>query len=86
MAIQSTRGFIKWFNTFNEEKGINLDEIIEIEGNSGVNIMPIRAVTEQIKNCCLSEQLNIHKMLVKFDFYNENIADYYKHLAQAIAI
>lgn len=86
MAIQSTRGFIKWFNTFNEEKGINLDEIIEIAGNGGINIMPIRAVIDQIKNCCLTEQLGIHRMLVKLDFYNQNIVDYYKHLAQAIAI
>ena len=49
MAIKSTRGFIKWLNTFNTEKGLDLDEILEVEGPSGVNIMPLEVVIDAIK-------------------------------------
>ena len=86
MAIKSTRSFIKWLNTFNTEKGLDLDEILEVEGPSGVNIMPLEVVIDAIKGAGLIEQLNIHKMLVSLDFKNGNIVHFYAHLAKAIAL
>lgn len=86
MAIESTRGFIRWLNTFNSEKGLDLEESIEVEGPSGINIMPLGVVIEGIKRACLKEQLKIHQTLVRLDFKNGDIIHFYTHLAKAIAL
>jgi hypothetical protein len=79
--------FSKWIDTLIEEKGIDAEsEIFEVEGASGMNIIPLGCVIEAIKSASTNEQKAIKTMLVKIDFVNGNICDYFKHLAQAIAI
>ncbi len=86
MTIKSTRSFIQWLNTFNAEKGLDLEDILEVEGPCGVNIMPLGVVIEAIKGACLIEQMSIHKTLVNIDFRNGDIVHFYAHLAKAIAL
>lgn len=79
--------FNTWLDTFLEEKGIDLDEIMEIQGKVyGTNFIPVSELVNQIKYAPLSEKQGIKNMLVRIDFHNSNIMDYLKHLAQAIAI
>jgi hypothetical protein len=79
--------FKTWFTTFISEKNVNLDEVIEVEGPSGLNVMPLQIVTDTILNQCGSDEQNqIKKMLIAIDFRNGDVSDYFKHLAQAIAL
>ena len=79
------RKFDKWIDTFNEEKGINLERIIEIEGQSGLNMIPVSVVIEHMKIAPQHEQEKIKDVIVKIDFANGNVNDFYDHLAKAIA-
>ncbi len=78
--------FSTWFDTFNEEKGIEPDEVINVKGPSGNNHIPLGALFDIIKGAPKSEQEGIKKMLVKIDFANADVRDYYRHLAKAIAL
>jgi hypothetical protein len=77
--------FATWFNTFNSEKGIDPETNIEVEGPSGTNFMTLRNVFDAVLQTSSSEQYRIKGMIVKIDFSNGNVVDYYKHLAKAIA-
>jgi hypothetical protein len=77
--------FANWFKTFNEEKGIDPETNIEVEGPSGTNFMTLENVFEAILATSPSEQAQIKAMIVKIDFANGNVVNYYKHLAKAIA-
>jgi len=78
--------FNKWLDTFIEEKGIQTDEIIEVEGPSGVNYILIGMILDAMKMTNSEEQRHLKSMLVKIDFLNGDVVDYIKHLAKAIAI
>ena len=75
----------KWLETLIEEKGLDQEQIMEVEGPSGTNFMPLSMVVDAICATTDDEQKAIKKNLVKLDFYNRNIMDYFKHLAQALA-
>jgi hypothetical protein len=77
--------FAQWFKTFNEEKGIDPETDIEVEGPSGTNFMTLQNVFDAILQTSPKEQAAIKTMIVKIDFRNGNVVDYYKHLAKAIA-
>ena len=51
-----------------------------------MNFIPLGCVIEAIKSAPIHEQKAIKNMLVKVDFINGDVCDYFKHLAQAIAI
>ncbi len=79
--------FNTWLDTFIEEKGLDLDHIFEVEGEQyGTNYIPFEVLIETIKNAPKSEQNGIKDMLVRIDFRNGNVMDYFKHLSKAIAI
>jgi hypothetical protein len=78
--------FNKWLDTFNEEKNIDLEQIIVVEGPSGPNMIPVEALIEAIKAAPAHEQAGIKKQIVRLDFLNADIMGYYRHLAQAIAL
>lgn len=80
-----SKAFEAWFDRFNQEKGIDPEQIIEVEGPSGANIMPLSVVLDAIKSTSDEEQKGIKAMIVKIDFANADVIGYYKHLAQAIA-
>jgi len=77
--------FANWLDTLVAEKGIDTEMVIEVEGASGTNFMPLEIVLEAMKATSAAEQKGIKTMLVKIDFLNGNVVNYLKHLAKAIA-
>ncbi len=78
--------FAQWLDTFVEEKGIDTEMLLEVEGKSGTNIIPVEVLLDTMKYTTTSEQAEIKKMIVRIDFVNGNVLDYFRHLARAIAI
>ncbi len=81
---EETKSFDKWIDTFIEEKRIDLNEIFSIESNGETHYFELGNVVENIKATSKQEQEEIRKMLVKIDFHNADVVDYFKHLAQAL--
>ncbi len=79
--------FNQWLDTFVSEKGLDTDHIFEVEGKEwGTNLIPLDALLEAIKGASDNEKAAIKDMIVKIDFYNGDVMDYFKHLAKAIAL
>ena len=78
--------FNKWIDTLISEKNIDPETLIEVEGASGTNIMPLQVVIDAIKSTTRNEQAAIKMTLVKIDFCNGDIMHYFTHLAGALAI
>ena len=78
--------FNKWLDTFIAEKGIDGEHILEAEGASGVNYIPVSILVDAIKATGESEKAAIKHTIVKIDFLNGNVVHYFAHLAKAIAI
>ena len=78
--------FTKWLKTLIDEKGYDRDQILEVEGPSGANFIPLGIVEDAINQAPAHEQRGIKNMLVRIDFRNGDCLDYFRHLAQAIAI
>ncbi|MFT5724165.1 MAG: hypothetical protein ACI9JN_001282 [Bacteroidia bacterium] len=72
-------------NLISEKANINMETTIQVEGLSGTNFMSVGIVVEHILIATKKEQDAIRNMLVKIDFHNASILDYFKHLAQALA-
>ncbi len=77
--------FCTWLNTLITEKGIDLERNIEVEGPSGLNIMPLSMVIDAIKFTTAAEQAKIKTTLVQIDFANGDICHFFQHLAGALA-
>lgn len=77
--------FDTWFDTFIEEKGINLGAFFTVEGPSGTNYMEVGNVVDAIRQAPAREQQGIKAKLVELDFHGASPFGYFKHLAQAIA-
>lgn len=75
-----------YLETLISEKGRDLEELLEVEGPSGLNIMPLAVVVDAIAQAPASEQAAIKTMIVKIDFVNGDVFGYFRHLAQAIAV
>lgn len=78
--------FSKWLDTLVEEKGLDTETVIEKEGNSGLNIIPLGCLLNAIKGSSKLDQTNIKNTLVKIDFHNGDIMHFFRHLAGAITI
>lgn len=78
--------FDAWLDTLVDEKGIDLEKEILVDGASGTNFIPLAVVVEHIKIAPVHEQKKIKGMLVQIDFVNASVEHYLTHLAQAIAI
>lgn len=78
--------FAEWLDTFVEEKGIDTEMLLEVEGASGTNIIPVEVLLDAMKTTTPGEQAAIKATIVKIDFANGNVLHYFRHLAQAIAI
>lgn len=77
--------FNKWLDTFIEEKGIDLEQVIEIKTEDNTHYFEIGNIIANIKATTPEEQAGIKDMIVKIDFYNGDVVDYFRHLAQALA-
>lgn len=76
----------KWLETLLDEKGIDRKTYLEVEGNSGLNIIPVQVMVDAIAAAPTHERKAIKNNLIRIDFCNGNVLDYIQHLAQAIAI
>lgn len=78
--------FSRWLNTFISEKGLDLEHTFEVEGPEwGLNLIPLGVVVEHIHIAPSREQAAIKDMIVRIDFHNGNVLDYFQHLAKALA-
>jgi len=75
----------RFLETLIEEKNLS-DTMIEVEGASGVNMIMIETLIEEILTAPLSEQKQIRKVLIEIDFNNGDVLHFFNHLAEAIAI
>lgn len=82
---QSESAFNKWLDTFIEEKGIDLKQVIEIKTEDNIHYFEIENIVDNIKHTTPEEQEEIKNVIVKIDFHNGDVIDYFKHLAQALA-
>lgn len=78
--------FSKWLDTLISEKNIDTDAMIEVEGDSGLNMIPVSIVLDHIKATSEQERQQIKTILVKIDFANGDVLHFIKHLAGALAI
>jgi hypothetical protein len=77
--------FTKWLDTFINEKGLDLEQVLIVQGPSGENWIPLAVLRDAIVGAPKHERDGIKSMIVKIDFRNGDVMDYFKHLAQAIA-
>lgn len=81
---QEDTSFNKWLDTFIQEKGIDLDYTFTIEDEGITHIFELGNVIENIKATSKEEQNAIKDMIVKIDFNNGDVVDYFKHLSKAL--
>lgn len=84
-ARKEVVAFGKWLDTFLSEKGIDREEVLEVEGPSGTNWMPVGVLVGIMKTAPTHERNGIKTMLVKIDFVNGNVRHYLAHLGKAVA-
>ncbi len=78
--------FNKWIDLFIEEKGIDTEYLLSVDGLLGTNYIPVGCLIDAMKSAPKHEQQAIKNMIIKIDFANGNVIRYFEHLAQAIAI
>jgi len=77
--------FNNWLDTFLSEKGIDLDQPINVEGESGLNFMTVENIVQFMKVTSAGEQKAIKNTFVMIDFKNGDVLHFIKHLAQGVA-
>lgn len=77
--------FDKWLDTYVEEANLDTEQIIyEGDDNKGVlHIMELGSVIDVIKSASSTEKAKIKNTIVKIDFMNGNVLDFFKYLAGA---
>jgi hypothetical protein len=78
--------FAEWIDTFVSEKGIDLEQILKVDGEAGENFIPVGCLIDVMKQTGAGEQQQIKATIVKIDFCNGDVLHYFKHLAKAVAI
>lgn len=81
-----SKRFNNWLDTFISEKELNTDTVLEAEGASGTNYIPLEILIDMMKQTSYNEQIAIRDTIVKIDFHNGDVMHYFNHLAGAIAI
>lgn len=74
-----------WIDTFIEEKELDLNHDYEVQGEGGLNIIPLGCIIEMIKTCGAVEFGKIKATLVKIDFLNGDVHHFFNYLAQGAA-
>ena len=78
--------FSEWLETFLNEKGIDREQILTVQGPSGTNYIPVQSLVEAIHAAPDNEQRRIKEFIVRIDFANGNVIHFFNHIAQAIAL
>ena len=77
--------FKKWLDTFISEKNLPMEDTFTIEKNNNLNIMSYKTIYDHMLIANDQEQKQIKNTIVKIDFLNGNVLDFFKHLGNAIA-
>jgi hypothetical protein len=77
--------FKNWFETFLDEKALPFKSW-EIQVDGEIHFIDSDVVIEAILNAPEHEQKAIKEMIVKIDFVNGNVNDYFKHLATGLIV
>ena len=77
--------FSAWIDTFIDEKGIDRENTVNVNGPSGLNIIPIGTVIDAMKQAPANHRDQMKKTLILIDFKNGRPLHYIAHLAQALA-
>lgn len=76
--------FEKWLDTFIDEKCIDPSEEFKSTNGSISMQFSYADIIDNIKYTSVDEQKKIKDMLIKIDFQNGDIKDYFKHLSKAL--
>ncbi len=83
-SLQQENNFNSWLNTFISEKGIS-ELVLEFEDDRQWNYFPIQVLQEYLNLCSEEIQNKVKTKLVKLDFYNQNVKDFFEYIAKWIA-
>ncbi|ULD38907.1 hypothetical protein [Rhodococcus qingshengii] len=76
----------RWIDTLIDEKGYDTECLFEVDGPSGVNMIPLGVVVEAFKNASDEEQNAIKTDLVNLDFRAADLLEHFGKLAAKLAI
>ena len=77
---------MKYFRTLLNEKNINLDTVLEVEGAEwGLNMIPVEVVVEFMENADRATQTKMRNTLIQIDFKNGNVLHFITYIAKFIA-
>lgn len=83
---QDKKIFNEWLDTFISEKRVCTETLFRIDGPDwGMNLIPFEVVLEHIRIASPDIQTKIKDELVRLDFANGNVMDYFRFLAVTIA-
>ena len=77
--------FKNWIDTFIEEKDLPMEDTFTIDKNGTMNIMSYKTIYEHILIANDQEQEQIKNMIVKIDYMNGNILNFFQYLGKLIA-
>jgi len=76
--------FNEWFETFLEEKNLPYLEWEIMDTNGEINFIDSDCVIDAIISCSINEKKAIKDTIVKIDFSNGDVNDFFKHLAKGL--
>jgi hypothetical protein len=77
--------FKRWLDLFLDEKALDREHIFSVNGPSGMNQIPLGCLVDVILTAPENEKAMIKDTLVRIDFRNGNVLDYFKFLCGKIA-
>jgi len=77
--------FKNWIDTFIEEKDLPMEDTFTIDKNGTMNIMSYKTIYEHMLIANDQEQEQIKNMIVKIDYMNGNILNFFQYLGGLIA-
>ena len=78
--------FATWLDTFVDEKGIDPERRLIVEGSSGNNSIPVGCLVDAMKQAPRHEQEQIRNKIIQIDFHNGDVMDFFRHISSAIAV
>jgi hypothetical protein len=78
--------FDKWLDVFVAEKGLDTEIVFNAPGDAGTNWVPLGAVVEFVKTLDAPIKAKIKATIVKIDFINGDVLDFFKYMAKGMAI
>ncbi len=85
MELNKKLKFENWLDVFMEEKEVNTERVFEFINSEGIwNYMPLSVVIEFIKQLPNNQKDQIKTQIMKIDFVNGNVYNFFEYLAKGI--